>query len=93
MNGDNAAGGPEEREYRIYASEWGTRPVVVNIHGNEQLELAIRRVRGWLPDSIIYVREVFESVVRVEHPDGSGECFPPPDPTHPFNMSDGPGGK
>ncbi len=64
----------ETREFRLYCSDRGDESVLGNI-GEEMLEQAIHSVRAAYPQSVIVVREVNESVIRVIHPDGSEQTF------------------
>jgi hypothetical protein len=58
----------EDREFRIYLSSKGDEPVSVGIIGEKELERQVDLVRSVNPADTIYVREVFESVVRVYKP-------------------------
>jgi hypothetical protein len=70
----------ETREFRIYTSEHGSRPVVKGIYGEERMEQAVVRWRDAFPGATIVVREVVEVVTAVYRPDLPVVTFPPPDP-------------
>lgn len=68
----------EEREFRIYASSQGDEPISKDIPGEAALEGSLLAARAAYPDDTLYVREVFETVIRVLPPgDGHPISFGP----------------
>lgn len=61
----------EEREFRIYVESRGAEPVVRDICGEKDKDLAVAIVRAWFPNDYIHVREVLETAVETYPPAGS----------------------
>lgn len=69
----------EEREFRIYVSDCGDRPVVDRIIGEKAKAQRLAEVRNQYPTSVVSVHEVFESTIQVYRP-ANGTVFRPGDP-------------